>query len=128
MANCFQNFRAEVSKGIIAEWFEELEGFDFFHVRNAFKTYVRENEKFPPTLATIIRLSKKSFGNDNDKPKETFQKCFINNCTENADERRGIAGDKGLEHDVWMCGKHSEQLFLRNPKYVREHYYALRRS
>jgi len=104
MINCFQNFRAAISSALVNEWFEELQEFDFFHIRNAFKTYVRENEKFPPTLATIIRLSKKTKFEKNENSSGK-QKCYVANCESEADERRG--------ENVWMCGKHSDDWILK---------------
>lgn len=60
MISCFQNYRANISKQLIDEWFEELMGFSFFHVRQAFRKYTNENEKYPPTRAAIINLAKKN--------------------------------------------------------------------
>jgi hypothetical protein len=89
MTNCWQNFRAAVTSSLIDDWFEELKEFEYFHVRNAFRRYVRETEKYPPTLAAIIRLAKKSAGEEyvNLRDKRP-RRCYIDNCS---------------EQDVWTC-------------------------
>src|ERR1700689_4679559 len=69
MTNCFQNFRANISKEMIDEWFNELKGIPLFNIRKSFSKYTNEVEKFPPTRATIIKFSKIQFGVDKENLK-----------------------------------------------------------
>ena len=114
MIRCFQNYRAAIDDGLLDEWFEELKGFNYFHVRNGFKRYVRENEKYPPTLAVIIRLAKKSAGEEYVKLRdERPRRCYVVNCR---------------EQDVWtcmydpkilICRLHEDELILKtNPNSI----------
>ena len=108
MIRCFQNYRAAIDDGLLDEWFEEFGGFNFFHVRNAFKTYVRENEKFPPTLAAIIRLSKKSSREHNQKVlQERPRRCYVNSCMDNEVEECWI------DTKVLICRFHMEEMILK---------------
>lgn len=81
MLRCFQNFRSAVDDKLLDEWFDELKSFSMFSIEMAFKIYKRENEKYPPTLAAIIRLAKKTAVEEysklrNDQPR----KCYVENC------------------------------------------------
>lgn len=86
MINCFQNFRAAISTSFINEWFYELSEFDLGHVKKAFRSYVRENERFPPTLAAIINLSKKFKVEEAIKIQdENPTRCCVENCNKKSD-------------------------------------------
>lgn len=79
----------------ISEWFEELKGFSFFTVRQAFRKYQSEKE-FPPTIAAIISNSKKSFVSDAKQP--CMVKIGIHPCGANSAFNMG-ANDKVF----WVC-------------------------
>lgn len=89
MIRCFQNYRASIDDGLLDEWFEELKEFPMFCVNAAFRKYKREYDKYPPTLAVIIRLAKKSAGEQYTKLRdERPRRCYVDNCG---------------EQDVWAC-------------------------
>lgn len=103
MIRCFQNYRANISKDMIDEWFEELKQFPFFNIKKAFTKYTNEVEKFPPTRATIIKFSKMQFGIEKEEYRN--QLGCIN-----------MIGDKNCGKYI-LVHQHCEECYeLRRPK------------
>jgi hypothetical protein len=106
MTNCFQNYSRQIPKGFIDDWFDELKAFNSFHVTQAFKTHLRENEKFPPTLAAVIKLCKKSAAEQYAKIRnERIGKCYVVGCKEETTQK--------FSENIMMCRKHSGDYYLK---------------
>jgi len=112
MINCFQNFRAAISTAMVNEWFEELKGFDYFHIRNAFRTYTNENEKYAPTRAAIINLAKKN-ANKLHYEKMNVDRCFVEPCKNKAEQTRGNLDEFGNIKNIRMCSFHDDAWILK---------------
>lgn len=108
MVSCFQNFRAATEDGLLNEWFDELKGFGMFAVDMAFRKYKREHEKYPPTLAAIIRLAKQSVGEKRTQFRDERQnKCYVDNCFNEDIE------ECCYNHEVMVCRLHMDEMILK---------------
>lgn len=112
MINCFQNFRAAISTAMVDEWFDELKGFDFFHIGHAFRKYTNENERYAPTRAAIINLAKKN-ATKLQSDKNNSEKCYVSPCDKIPEYRRGNKNNFGKVDDIFMCKDHDELWILK---------------
>jgi hypothetical protein len=108
MATCFQNYTRQVTPGMIEHWFDELKSFKFFDIRYAFRAYTREIERQTPTLAAIIRYSKKSCASIHPSLEDkNSNRCYVSNC-QNPD-----AEMCPYHPAVMICQKHLDDMILK---------------
>jgi len=110
MISCFQNFRANISQEIVCEWFDELKSYEFFHVQNAFRHYVNENDKYPPSRGSIIKILRKNLSNlnENDVNNEfSNRSCGYRGCEKGGNEVHHFG-------DGYLCVFHWEEWALKN--------------
>lgn len=111
MINCFENYGKIPSKSIIEMWFDALKSFNFVHVRNAFTSYLRENDKRKgaPAVADILKLAKKSAASAYVQLRETRTKrCYVDGC--NSPEDQIAACD--YRPDIFICRHHLDEFVL----------------
>ena len=103
MIRCFQNYRANISKEMVDEWFKELKQYPLYNIKKAFAKYINEEEKFPPTRATIIKFAKMQFGIDKAESKSEL------GCV-------NMLGDKNCGKEI-LVHQHCEECYdAKRPK------------
>jgi len=108
MIRCFQNYRAAVDGRLLDEWFEELKSFNMFSLEQAFRIYKREHERFPPTLATIIKIAKRTSAEERTNIRDDCpRKCFFTNCFSDDVEYYPT------NPDILMCRLHCDEMILK---------------
>lgn len=111
VSNCFQNYSREVSDELIDDWFEELRGFSFYHLRKAFSKYCRKEDRYSPNLAKIIKLCKLEASQRLAKERdEKLKQCYVDHCK--SKELQPCSFNPAVS----ICRNHEDDLILKtNP-------------